>query len=109
MLEAHDLFKTYPGSSQPVAAVANGSLGIPAGELVAICGRSGSGKSTLLAMLAGLTVPSSGTVRVDGTDLFALSEENRLSIRRGSIGMVLQFAGLLPTLRNVSFIGTSLP
>jgi putative ABC transport system ATP-binding protein/macrolide transport system ATP-binding/permease protein/lipoprotein-releasing system ATP-binding protein len=106
MLQAQDLFKTYPGSSQSVAAVAGVSFAVSAGEFVAICGRSGSGKSTLLAMLAGLTAPSSGTVRVDGTDLFALSEEDRLSIRRGSIGMVLQFAGLLPTLRaidNVAF------
>ena len=101
MLQAHNLFKTYAGSSQPVAAVANVSLAISAGEFVAICGRSGSGKSTLLAMLAGLTAPSSGSVRVDGTDLFALSEEDRLTIRRGSIGMVLQFGGLLPTLRAI--------
>jgi putative ABC transport system ATP-binding protein/macrolide transport system ATP-binding/permease protein/lipoprotein-releasing system ATP-binding protein len=106
MLQAHNLFKTYAGNPQPVTAVAGVSLDVSAGEFLAICGRSGSGKSTLLALLAGLTTPSSGTVCIAGTDLFALSQDERTRIRSCRIGVVFQFAGLLPTLRaldNVAF------
>src|SRR5262249_29149986 len=106
MLQAHNLGKTYPGTPQPVNAVAGVSLAVSAGEFLAICGRSGSGKSTLLALLAGLTRPSSGTVSLDGTDLFALFQDERTRIRRSRIGVVFQFTGLLPTLRaidNVAF------
>jgi putative ABC transport system ATP-binding protein/macrolide transport system ATP-binding/permease protein/lipoprotein-releasing system ATP-binding protein len=101
MLQAHNLFKTYPGNPQPVTAVAGVSLAVSAGEFLAICGRSGSGKSTLLALLAGLTTPSSGTVSIDGTDLFALCQDDRTRIRRSRIGVVFQFTGLLPTLRAI--------
>jgi putative ABC transport system ATP-binding protein/macrolide transport system ATP-binding/permease protein/lipoprotein-releasing system ATP-binding protein len=106
MLQAHNLFKTYPGSPQPMRAVAGVSLTVAAGEFLAICGRSGSGKSSLLALLAGLTTPESGTVSIDGTDLFALFPDNRTRLRRDRIGVVFQFPGLLPTLRaidNVAF------
>jgi putative ABC transport system ATP-binding protein/macrolide transport system ATP-binding/permease protein/lipoprotein-releasing system ATP-binding protein len=106
MLQAHNLFKTYPGNPRPVNAVAGVSLAVSAGEFLAICGRSGSGKSTLLALLAGLTQPSSGTVSLDGTDLFTLLQDERTRIRRNRIGVVFQFTGLLPTLRaidNVAF------
>jgi putative ABC transport system ATP-binding protein/macrolide transport system ATP-binding/permease protein/lipoprotein-releasing system ATP-binding protein len=106
MLQAQNLFKTYDGNRQQVAAVAGVSLSVSTGEFLAICGRSGSGKSTLLALLAGLTAPSGGTVSIDGTDLFALSGDERTCLRRALIGVVLQFDGLLPTLRaidNVAF------
>lgn len=106
MLQAQNLFKTYPGNPQPVNAVSGISFAVSSGEFLAICGRSGSGKSTLLALLAGLTRPNSGTVFIDGTDLFALFQDDRTRIRRNRIGVVFQFAGLLPTLRaidNVAF------
>jgi macrolide transport system ATP-binding/permease protein len=101
MLQAHDLFKTYPGDPQPLIAVAGVSFAVSPGEFLAICGRSGSGKSTLLALLAGLTRPSSGTVFIDGADLFAVSQDDRTRIRSNQIGVVFQFASLLPTLRAI--------
>ena len=71
---------------------------VGAGESVAIVGASGSGKSTLLGLLAGLDVPASGTVRVQGRDLFALDEDARAALRGESIGFVFQSFQLLPAL-----------
>ncbi|MGD9870088.1 MAG: ABC transporter ATP-binding protein [Thauera sp.] len=71
---------------------------VAAGESVAIVGASGSGKSTLLGLLAGLDVPASGAVRVQGVDLFSLDEDARAALRGESIGFVFQSFQLLPAL-----------
>jgi putative ABC transport system ATP-binding protein len=68
------------------------------GEAVAIVGASGSGKSTLLGLLAGLDTPSSGAVRLDGADLFALDEDGRAALRKRLVGFVFQSFQLLPAL-----------
>ncbi len=73
-------------------------LEIAAGESVAILGASGSGKSTLLGLLAGLDLPSAGTVRINGEDLFALDEDGRAMLRGRLIGFVFQSFQLLPAL-----------
>ncbi len=67
-------------------------------ESVAIVGTSGSGKSTLLSMLAGLDVPTHGTVRLAGTDLFSLDEDQRAALRAQQLGFVFQSFQLLPNL-----------
>ncbi|QTQ35026.1 ABC transporter, ATP-binding protein [Aromatoleum petrolei] len=74
------------------------SFGVAAGESVAIVGASGSGKSTLLGLLAGLDVPSAGSVHILGRDLFALSEDDRAALRGEAIGFVFQAFQLLPAL-----------
>lgn len=74
------------------------NLSVRRGESVAILGASGSGKSTLLGLLAGLDVPSSGTVRLEGQDLFALDEDARAALRGRSLGFVFQSFQLLPAL-----------
>ncbi|MCV2216305.1 ABC transporter ATP-binding protein [Thauera sp. Sel9] len=71
---------------------------VGAGESVAIVGASGSGKSTLLGLLAGLDVPSDGSVRLQGTDFFALDEDARAALRGEAIGFVFQSFQLLPAL-----------
>lgn len=68
---------------------------VPAGQTLAIVGASGSGKSTLLGLLAGLDTPSNGTVRLDGTDIFALDEDGRALLRKQKIGFVFQSFQLL--------------
>jgi putative ABC transport system ATP-binding protein len=74
------------------------SLEVMPGEAVAIVGASGSGKSTLLGLLAGLDTPSSGAVRLDGSDLFALDEDGRAALRARLLGFVFQSFQLLPAL-----------
>ncbi|RQO57304.1 ABC transporter [Paucibacter sp. KBW04] len=107
--------QTHPAAAVPVVAVdkvcknvqdATGELSIlhdisftlRAQESVAIVGASGSGKSTLLAILAGLDMPSSGTVRLSGQDIFALSEDQRAALRGAQLGFVFQSFQLLPNL-----------
>ena len=98
VLIVDDLSKSYRSGGQQLSAVTNVSFRVEAGETVAIVGPSGSGKSTLLGLLAGLDRPSGGTVTIDGTDLGALSEDQRARLRRERIGFVFQSFQLIPTL-----------
>jgi putative ABC transport system ATP-binding protein len=98
MLIADDLQKTYRSGGRPLAALQNVSFQVEPGETVAIVGPSGSGKTTLLGLLAGLDRPSGGRVLLDGTDLGALSEDDRARLRREKIGFVFQSFQLIPTL-----------
>ncbi len=74
------------------------SFSVSAGEAVAIVGASGSGKSTLLGLMAGLDLPSSGTVRLAGQDLARLDEDARAALRGRMLGFVFQSFQLLPAL-----------
>lgn len=74
------------------------SFSIQPGEAVAIVGASGSGKSTLLGLLAGLDMPSGGSVHIRGQDLFALDEDGRAALRGECVGFVFQSFQLLPAL-----------
>eukprot|EP01036_Dinobryon_divergens_P040023 gene40022-52849_t len=74
------------------------------GETAAIVGASGSGKSTLLSIVAGLDTPTSGTVHIDGVDLFAMTEDQRAALRAQKVGFVFQsfqLLGNLTALENV--------
>src|SRR5206468_12460535 len=74
------------------------SLEVMPGEAVAVVGASGSGKSTLLGLLAGLDTPSSGSVQLDGADLYGLDEDGRAALRARLLGFVFQSFQLLPAL-----------
>jgi putative ABC transport system ATP-binding protein/lipoprotein-releasing system ATP-binding protein len=99
MITLEQVTKTYPlGKGSSVTAVNGASLEIDQGEFVLIVGRSGSGKTTLLNLAAGLTQPTSGKVLIDGTDLWALTDQQQSFLRSQRIGFVFQFPSLLPTL-----------
>lgn len=90
--------RTYTQGQVRVAAVAGVDLTVAAGEFVALAGPSGSGKSTLLHLLAGLDQPDRGQVVFTGTDLAALTEDQRTAIRRRELGFVFQAFNLVPVL-----------
>jgi putative ABC transport system ATP-binding protein len=98
IVRAAGLTKQVLAGSTPLTILQDVSLEIVRGEAVAIIGASGSGKTTLLALLAGLDVPSAGTVHLDGADLFALDEDGRARLRRERVGFVFQSFQLLPAL-----------
>jgi len=95
-LEVHGLKKSYPSAQGPVEILRGIDLSVAPGESVAVMGPSGSGKSTLLYLLGTLEPPSAGTVRLDGTDPFALSGSALARWRNQRIGFVFQDHYLLP-------------
>ena len=98
ILETKDLRKVYGTGDTAVRALDGVDLTIEQGEFVAIVGTSGSGKSTLLHMLGGLDRPTSGSVFVDGKDIFSLKDEALTIFRRRKIGFVFQSYNLVPVL-----------
>lgn len=98
ILQTVDLKKVYGSGETAVHALDGVSLTVEKGEFVAIVGTSGSGKSTLLHMLGGLDRPTSGSVAVDGKDLFSLKDEELTIFRRRKIGFVFQNYNLVPVL-----------
>lgn len=98
ILETHDLRKIYGTGASEVRALDGVDLAIKKGEFVAIVGTSGSGKSTLLHMLGGLDRPTSGSVSVDGQEIFNLKDEALTIFRRRKIGFVFQNYNLVPVL-----------
>ena len=99
MLACRQVSKSYRTERGLVTAVAGIDLDVAAGRFAAIIGRSGSGKSTLMAMIGGLSRPSAGSVTVDDTDIWGLSDNALATFRNEKVGYVFQFASLLPTLR----------
>lgn len=98
VLQTKDLKKIYGSGENAVHALDGVDLSVEPGEFVAIVGTSGSGKSTLLHMLGGLDRPTSGSVTVDGKELFSLKEEELTIFRRRKIGFVFQNYNLVPVL-----------
>lgn len=98
MVTCREVSKQVPLPSGSLTILDTVSLSINAGEAVAIIGASGSGKSTLLALLAGLDLPSSGEVTLDGLLLSSLDEDGRAAARASRVGFVFQSFQLLPSL-----------
>ena len=98
ILQTKDLRKIYGAGDTEVRALDGVNLTVEKGEFVAVVGTSGSGKSTLLHMLGGLDRPTSGTVTVDGREIFALKDEELTIFRRRKIGFVFQNYNLVPVL-----------
>ena len=98
VLQAEGLTKRFTEGRLDVSVLQGVDLQVRAGETLAIVGASGSGKSTLLGLMAGLDLPSSGTVHLGGQDLAALDEDARAELRGRLLGFVFQSFQLLPAL-----------
>lgn len=98
MIEAKNLSKKVQTSEGELVILDDVSLQVSDGDSLAIIGASGSGKSTLLGILAGLDIPTSGSVRLNGHELTTIDEEGRAKVRADNVGFVFQSFQLLPGL-----------
>ncbi len=106
ILQVRNLCKTYGQGEARVDALKNVSFTLKRGEFAAVVGESGSGKSTLLNCIGALDIPSSGSILMDGQDLFSMKEEERTIFRRRSIGFIFQSFQLVSELnveQNIMF------
>ncbi|MBI4293197.1 MAG: ABC transporter ATP-binding protein [Betaproteobacteria bacterium] len=98
IIRVKGLSKIVPNGTDTLAILQDIDLEVMRGEALAVLGPSGSGKSTLLGLLAGLDTPSSGSVELDGHDLFAIDEDGRAALRASLLGFVFQSFHLLSAL-----------
>lgn len=106
ILQVHNLCKTYGKGETQVHALRNVSFTLEKGEFCAVVGESGSGKSTLLNCIGALDTPTSGSIFIDGHDLFTMKEEERTIFRRRNIGFIFQSFQLVAELnveQNIMF------
>ena len=103
-LKTEDLCKVYGKGESQVTALDHVSLTVEKGAFTAIIGASGSGKSTLLHAIAGVDMPTSGKVYLEGQDVYAQSNEKLAIFRRRQVGLIYQFHNLIPTLNVVENI-----
>ena len=101
ILRIEHLSKVYGQGENQVRAVDDVSFSVEKGEFLAIIGPSGSGKSTLLHILGGVDRPTSGTVRMNGEDVYKRTDEQLAVFRRREVGLVYQFYNLVPVLNVV--------
>ncbi len=98
VLAVHDVSKQVSSPEGSLTILSGVSFEVSSGESVAIIGPSGAGKSTLLALLAGLDLPTSGHVELNGSSLSSLDEDGRARVRADSVGFVFQSFHLVPSL-----------
>ncbi len=101
IIELSDIGKTYQSGGAAVLALADVNLIVEEGEMMALMGPSGSGKSTLLSILGAMNPPTTGSLHVDGVDVYGLSAEKRADFRHAYLGFVFQQLQLIPYLTAV--------
>jgi putative ABC transport system ATP-binding protein len=104
MIAVDHVYKSVTDSTGTLEILRDIDFSLKRGETVAIVGASGSGKSTLLSIIAGLDTPTSGTVHIDGVNIFQLDEDQRAALRAEKVGFVFQsfqLLGNLTALENV--------
>jgi putative ABC transport system ATP-binding protein len=107
LVEIRQLFKSYRRGSQAIPVLEDITFDIAEGEFLALMGPSGSGKSTLLNLIAGIDQADAGTIRVAGTEVTAMSEQELTLWRAASVGFIFQFYNLIPVLN--AFENVELP
>jgi len=105
LLELKDITKSFSGVDGDVEVLRGVSLGLDAGQTLALTGESGSGKSTILHISAGLEVPDGGSLHLEGVEINELSEAERANLRRSVLGIVFQQFNLIPSLTVEANIG----
>ena len=105
LLELKDITKSFSGVDGDVEVLRGVSLGLDAGQTLALTGESGSGKSTILHISAGLEVPDGGSLHLEGVEINGLSEAERANLRRSEVGIVFQQFNLIPSLTVEANIG----
>ena len=108
MLEVRDVTRRYGSGPTATPALRGVTFAVAKGQLVALRGRSGSGKTTLLNVVGGLDTPDGGTVSVDGRDVTAMGEHDRMRLRRETVAYIFQSFGLLPVLSAAENVGVPL-
>ena len=98
ILSIEHLTRVYGKGDTAVTALNDVSFTVEAGEFIAIIGSSGSGKSTLMHLMGGVDRPTSGTVKLQGQDIFARNDEQLAVFRRREVGLIYQFYNLIPVL-----------
>ena len=98
LLSVEHLSRVYGTGDTAVRALDDVSFTVDAGEFIAIVGSSGSGKSTLMHLMGGVDRPTSGTVKIQGQDIFTGSDEQLAVFRRREVGLIYQFYTLIPVL-----------
>jgi len=95
LLDARDLYKSYLNGAEELSVLKGINLRVKPGEILSIVGRSGAGKSTLLRLLGALDRPTSGSVLLDGSNIYDLPDSALAELRNRKIGFVFQFHHLL--------------
>jgi len=106
VIRLKSVYKTYGTRENPIRAARDVSFEIPAGAFVLLSGPSGAGKTTLLNLVAGMTTPDQGDIRVGGMDLTKLTDRALSRLRAVTIGFIFQFQSMIPSLNaleNVMF------
>ncbi|TCT16155.1 putative ABC transport system ATP-binding protein [Natranaerovirga pectinivora] len=98
MISLKEVKKTYKSMGDEVQALRSVSFDVMKGESISVMGHSGSGKSTMLSIIGALNPPTSGTIEIDGIDIYKLSQEKRADFRREYLGFVFQQFQLIPYL-----------
>ena len=97
-LQAEGLWKLYESGETVIPAVQDVTLSVDSGSMVAIMGPSGCGKTTLLNVLSGIDEPNSGTVRINGENLYGSTDDERTRVRGKHMGFIFQEFNLLPVM-----------
>ena len=98
MIELRGVSKTVQSGGEPLTILHPLDLSVPSGQFLSVIGPSGSGKSTLLGLIAGLDMPTTGEIMIDGIEITRLDEDRLAQLRGSKVGFVFQFFHLIPSL-----------